>query len=193
MKPFVILIAGGTASGKTTLARLLAARTGALHISHDRYYRDIPDPRGFNYDHPDALDTTRLVDDLSHLVAGEAAELPVYDFTVHARRPEIELVEPRPLVLVEGILVLWDARLRGLANFSVYVHAADDIRLVRRIRRDISERGRDVESVLFQYLRSVRPMHLQYVEPSRTYADLTVSGEGEIEDAYGQVKVALPH
>ena len=139
---FVIGMAGGTASGKTTLAQHFAESLGErlLVITHDRYYRDIPEPRGYNYDHPDALDTQLLVENLDALRAGRPAKLPDYDFRNHRRRAEPERVSPRPLVLVEGILVLSDPALRSRMDYTVYVHTADDLRLIRRLRRDIVER-----------------------------------------------------
>ncbi len=180
-RPFVVNLGGGTASGKTTLARMLVEATGALHLSHDRYYVDVPEPATFNYDHPDALDTDRLVEDLRALRAGQPAELPVYEFKTHRRRPETDRVAPRPMIVLEGILALHDPRLRALSDLSVYVETADDIRLARRILRDVSERGRSVESVIRQYMATVRPMHLQFVAPSRAHADMIVSGEGALQ------------
>lgn len=189
--PFLALIGGGTASGKTTIAREVATRTGALHLCHDRYYKDVPNPVGHNYDHPDALDTSRLVEDLQHLVEGRPAELPVYDFPTHRRQPHTERVHPRPLILVEGILVLEDPRLRDLARCCIYVDAADDLRLARRILRDVVSRGRDPFGVVKQYLDSVRPMHLQFVGPCRAFADLVVSGETSIEESVEAVLAGL--
>ena len=189
--PFLVLIGGGTASGKTTIAREVAARTGALHLCHDRYYKDVANPIGHNYDHPDALDTDRLVEDLRLLVEGQPAELPVYDFPSHRRQPHTEQVHPRPLILVEGILVLQHPGLRDLARCCVYVHAADDLRLARRILRDVVSRGRDPFGVVKQYLETVRPMHMQYVGPCRAFADLVVSGETSIEESVDAVLEGL--
>ncbi len=174
--PFIVVIAGGTASGKTTAARTVSARLGALRIEHDRYYKDVAQPRGHNYDHPHALDTDRLVDDLSRLREGKPAGLPVYDFPTHRRRPEVETVLPSPIILVEGILTLADPRIRDLSDLRVFVDAPADIRLVRRIRRDVVERGRDVAGVLEQYLATVRPMHEAYVAPSVAHAHLVLHG-----------------
>jgi uridine kinase len=174
--PFFVVVAGGTASGKSTVAGALAPRLGAVLISHDRYYLDVDEPRGHNYDHPDALDTDRLVADLTVLASGRSAGLPVYEFATHSRRPEVEVVQPAPVVVVEGILVLADPRVAKLADLTVYVDCPDDIRLVRRIRRDVVERGRDVNGVLEQYLATVRPMHEQFVAPCRGQADIVLNG-----------------
>lgn len=190
--PFVVLIGGGTASGKTTVARSFAAQTGALHLSHDRYYRDVPNPRGFNYDHPDALDTARMALDLAELRAGHAAELPVYEFATHRRQAHTERMEPRPLIVVEGILVLHEPGLRALADLPVFVHAPDDIRLARRVLRDVGERGRDVAGVIAQYLGTVRPMHERFVGPSQAHARLVLDGQGPLESAVLALWAALP-
>lgn len=180
--PFVLLVAGGTASGKTSLVRAVAERhPDCLLVSHDRYYLDVDDPLTHDYDHPDALDTARLVADLALLRAGRAAELPVYDFPTHRRQPHGERVQPRKLLLVEGILALHDPRLRALADLRVYVHADDDLRLARRMQRDIVERRRDPGHVLRQYLGTVRPGHLRFVAPSRFHADLVLDGESPLE------------
>lgn len=183
MKPVIVGIAGGTASGKTTTAREVAAILGqrCLWLTHDRYYLPLPpelqdDPVRHNFDHPAALETSRLVRDLAELRAGRAASVPVYDFSRHQRADEEEVLEPREVILVEGILVLAHRELRALMDHRVYVHAPDDVRLVRRIRRDMVERGREVEEILAQYERTVRPMHEQYVAPSRAHADLVVDG-----------------
>ncbi len=175
-RPLVVVIAGGTAGGKSTLARSLLERLDAVLICHDRYYYDVAVPRGHNYDHPDALDTDRLVADLSMLAGGRAAALPVYDFATHSRLTRVETVQPAPVVIVEGILVLADARVAQLADLTVYVDCPDDIRLVRRVRRDVVARGRDVDGVLEQYLATVRPMHEQFVAPCRDEADLVLDG-----------------
>ena len=174
----IIGIAGGTASGKTTVARALVERLGpsAALLSHDRYYRDVAEPRGFNYDHPDALDTDRLVQNLDELRQHGLTQLPVYDFASHRRLGRTDRLDAPSTLVVEGILVLADSRLVQRFDLRVYVHAPDDIRLARRVRRDAVERGRTAESVLDQYLATVRPMHEQFVAPSRALADLELDG-----------------
>lgn len=182
MQPFIALIAGGTASGKTTLVRRVSRQhPDCLVVSHDRYYHDVEDPLTHDYDHPGALDTASMVAHLTELKAGRPVELPVYDFKTHRRQPQGQRVAPQALVIVEGILVLADARLRALADVSVYVQADDDLRLARRLQRDIVERGRDPEGVLRQYLHSVRPGHIRHVFPSRHHADVVLDGEAPIE------------
>ena len=185
MTPLFVGIAGGSASGKTTTARALTERLGdrCLWLTHDRYYQTMPDrfrddPTDYNFDHPDSLDTDRLVADLRRLKAGQGILAPHYDFATHRRVPESEwcAYAPRPLVVVEGILVLTQEALRACLDYRVYVHAPDDIRLLRRIRRDLQERGRGVAEILDQYERSVRPMHEAFVAPSRAHADLVVDG-----------------
>ena len=141
-RPFVVVVAGGTASGKSTIVSQLVAQTGATHLGHDRYYWDVPEPAGHDFDHPDALDTDRLVSDLAKLRSGESAELPVYDFTSHSRTTEVEYVEPSAIIVVEGILVLADERVAQLADLTVFVDAPEPIRLERRMARDVAERGR---------------------------------------------------
>lgn len=185
MNPLVIGIAGGTASGKTTVAHRFAAACQALLLSHDRYYVDFPEPRGANFDHPDSLDTPLLVAHLDALRAGRPAALPVYDFPTHRRLAHTESVDPRPVIVVEGILVLADPALRARFDLRVFVDAPDDIRFIRRLRRDVRERGRTVESVIEQYLATVRPMHLTYVAPSRAAADLVLDGTDGVD---GQVE-----
>ncbi|MDP2308326.1 MAG: uridine kinase [Pseudomonadota bacterium] len=189
-RPFVVGIAGGTASGKTSLAELLVARTGASLVTHDRYYRDAD--ASTNFDHPDSLDTARLVEDLDRLRAGQPADLPVYYFPTHKRLPATERLTPGPLLVVEGILVLAEPALRARFDLCVFVHAAADVRLVRRVRRDILERGRDLESVLGQYLATVRPMHEAYVEPSAAHATLRLDGERALEGELSRLLAALP-
>lgn len=191
MSPLLVVIAGGTASGKSTAAELAATQLGALLISHDRYYLDVAEPRGHNYDHPDALDTSRLVADLSELVAGRATGLPIYDFPTHSRQAHSERVEPSEVILVEGILTLADRRVAALADLSVYVDAPDDIRLVRRIRRDVVSRGRSVAGVLDQYLATVRPMHDRFVAPCAATADLVLCGVDPIDRVVSQLVAAV--
>jgi len=181
MQPFVVLVAGGTASGKTTLVHAVAdAHPDCLVLSHDRYYLDVPDPLTHDYDHPEALDTARLVADLARLRAGQDASLPRYDFATHRRLAQGEPTQPRSLIFVEGILVLHDAQLRSLADLRVFVSAADDLRLARRLQRDIVERGREPAGVLGQYLSTVRPGHRRFVEPSRFHADIVLDGEAPL-------------
>ncbi len=181
MTPFVVVIAGGTASGKTSIVDALEQQLpGCLRISHDRYYRDVPDPLTHDYDHPDALDTARLVADLAELRAGRAATLPVYDFKTHRRQDAEDTVQPAGLILVEGILVLHEPRLRALADLTVFVHADADLRLSRRIQRDMAKRDRTPADILRQYLDTVRPGHLRFVEPTRHHADVVLDGESEV-------------
>ena len=191
MTPFLVVIAGGTASGKSTAAERAATELDALLLSHDRYYLDVAEPRGHNYDHPDALDTSCLVANLRELQAGRATELPVYDFATHRRQARTERVEPSKVILVEGILTLADPRVAELADLSVYVDAPDDIRLVRRIRRDVVSRGRSVEGVLDQYLSTVRPMHEQFVAPCQSRAELVLRGTDPIEAVVAQLVAAV--
>lgn len=182
----VIGVAGGTGSGKTTVSNAILERIGEeriAYLQHDSYYRDhghLPreEREEVNYDHPDALETELLVEHLDRLAAGEAVEVPTYDFTLHVRREETERMEPAPVVLVEGILVLAEKALREKMDVRVYVDTAPDIRFIRRLRRDLEERGRTLDSVVEQYRESVRPMHLEFVEPSKRHADVIVPEGG---------------
>ncbi|PQJ34488.1 uridine kinase [Salinibacter sp. 10B] len=184
--PVVIGIAGGSGSGKTTVLEQIIEEFGADPIAvldHDAYYQDLshlpPEERGqFNFDHPDALETNLMREHLDRLIAGEAVEKPVYDFTTHTRREETETVEPRPVIIIEGILVLAEALLEERMDIRIFVDAADDIRLMRRIRRDLEERDRSIEGILEQYERTVRPMHLEFVEPSKREADVIIPRGG---------------
>jgi len=185
-QPLVIGIAGGSGSGKTTVAQALVERVGPQHVAllpHDAYYRDFshlpPEERAqVNYDHPDSLETSLLVEHIRQLRAGRTIERPVYDFTRHARRAETVRVEPRPIILVEGILIFAEPELRRLLDIKIYVDTDADLRFIRRLLRDVEERGRTVESVIRQYLTTVRPMHLEFVEPSKRYADIIVPEGG---------------
>jgi uridine kinase len=180
--PLVIGIAGGSGSGKTTIARSVVesiGREAVVLIQHDAYYRDqsqlaVEERAKVNYDHPDSLETDLLVAHLSDLLAGGPVRRPVYDFTVHNRSLETVLLEPKPVILVEGILVLYEPALRELMDLRIYIDTDPDLRIVRRLERDITERGRSFESVRDQYLETVRPMHLQFVEPSKRYADIVI-------------------
>lgn len=185
-RPILIGVAGGSGSGKTTVVRRIVDAIGREDVAvlhHDSYYRDAahlpPAERAaINYDHPDALETDLLIRHLEQLLAGRPAEVPVYDFERHVRRPETMETEPRPVIILDGILILWDARLRDLMSVKVFVDADADVRLGRRLRRDMEERGRSADSVLTQYMSSVRPMHLEFVEPSKRYADVIIPRGG---------------
>ncbi|MYB56704.1 MAG: uridine kinase [Gemmatimonadetes bacterium] len=184
-KPYIVGIAGGTGAGKTTLSNILFDHLGddcALRISHDAYYRDfahVPadQRRQINFDHPDALETDLLVQHLQALSRGETVLIPIYDFTTHSRSNRTLELCPRPIIIVEGILLLVEQMLRDALNLKIFVDTPSDIRLIRRVNRDVDERGRSPESVTLQYLETVRPMHDTYVEPSRKYADLIVCGD----------------
>lgn len=180
--PFVIGVAGGSGSGKTTVVRRIVESLGGEHVSlleHDRYYRDRSDLRleeraALNYDHPDSLETDLLVHHVHELRAGRAVEKPVYDFARHQREPATVTVLPHRAIIVEGILIFTDPALRKMLDVKVFVDADDDTRFIRRLQRDISERGRTVASVIEQYLGTVKPMHLDFVEPSKRYADVII-------------------
>jgi len=162
-----------------------------LPIAHDRYYFDVPDPSVHNYDHPDALDSSLLASQLVQLKSGMPASLPVYDFASHTRRPEVELVGPAPVVLVEGILVLAVPELNELFDLRVFVEAATTVRLERRVARDMASRGRSRAQVMHQYQATVAPMHERFVGPSARRADLVVSGEGDLEETFQEVLQAI--
>ena len=182
----IIGISGGTGSGKTTVANRILESVSAnevVFIQQDSYYRNINDlPLDYrsiaNFDHPDALDNDLLVNHVRRLKAGEAVELPLYDFRTHTRLNETRYVEPKPNVIVEGILIFADPRLLEQMDIKVFVDTPDDIRFIRRLRRDIAERARTVESVIEQYTATVRPMHMQFVEPSKRHADVIIPEGG---------------
>ena len=185
--PFILGVAGGTGSGKTTVARSILEAVGhgkITLIEQDSYYRDV-DWRSeaellqHNFDHPSAIDSDLMVAHLYALKAGHAVEVPIYDFVRHRRTPRTRRVEPLPVVLVEGILIFVERALRELLDFKIYVDTDADIRLIRRLGRDMSERGRSVQDVLRQYLETVRPMHLEFVEPSKRWADVILPEGGE--------------
>ncbi|HEU4629438.1 MAG TPA: uridine kinase [Gemmatimonadaceae bacterium] len=187
VKPLVIGIAGGTGSGKSTVARRVAealrASSSVAFLDMDAYYRSfghlsLDERRQVNWDHPDALDLDLLVAQLAELAAGRAVEKPVYDFVTHLRAARTVRVEPANVVVVDGILLFADERVRALCDVKVFVDADADVRLIRRIRRDMAARGRPLEEILNQYLSTVRPMHLQFVEPSKRYADVIIPRGG---------------
>jgi uridine kinase len=193
--PLIIGIAGGSGSGKTTVARVILERVGADHIAllpHDAYYKDLsylpPHQRALvNFDHPDSLETGLLVEHLRSLREGHSIEMPVYDFKVHSRTTQTVLITPQPVILVEGILIFAEPALRKLFDVKIFVDTDADLRFIRRLQRDISERGRTAESVIQQYLETVRPMHLDFVEPSKRYADVIIPEGGLNEVAMDMV------
>ncbi|GAA6733374.1 uridine kinase [Thermus oshimai] len=194
-RPFVIGIAGGTASGKTTLARALAQALGArvALLPMDHYYRDLshlpfPERTRMNYDHPEAFDLELYLAHLEALLRGEGVEMPNYDFKAYTRAPGTVRVGPAPVVILEGILVLWPEELRRRMDLKVYVDADADERFIRRLKRDVKERGRSLEEVVEQYLTRVKPMHLAFVEPSKRHADVILPGGGENPVALAMLK-----
>ena len=180
--PLIIGVAGGSGSGKTTVVRRIMDVLGDTHVSileHDRYYRDHPELRleeraALNYDHPDSLETDLLVRQLQQLRGGSDVQVPVYDFARHARQQTTHTVQARRAIIVEGILIYTDAALRAMMDVKVFVDTDDDTRFIRRLQRDTTERGRTMQSVIDQYLGTVKPMHLDFVEPSKRYADVIV-------------------
>lgn len=180
--PLIIGVAGGSGSGKTTIAEALVETIeGVAYLKHDAYYRHRPDltfaeRARVNYDHPDSLETDLLVEHLAKLRAGLPFRQPVYDFAEHLRSEVAVVVAPAPVVVVEGILVLAEPHLRSFMDLKVFVDTDPDLRLARRLERDIRDRGRTAESVISQYLSTVRPMHLEFVEPSKRHADIIIPG-----------------
>ncbi len=187
MKPLIIGIAGGTGSGKTTVARKIAEAlpdASVAFLDMDGYYRNfahlpMDERRRINWDHPDAFDLDLFATHLGQLARGESVQKPRYDFALHLRRPETETITAADVIVVDGILLFVDERVRALCDVKVYVDADADIRLVRRIQRDMSERDRPLEEILEQYLTTVRPMHQQFVEPGKRYADIILPRGGQ--------------
>lgn len=195
MQPFLIGIAGGTGSGKTTVARKIYESLqldSAVFLDHDSYYRDLGHlPREervrVNFDHPDSLDNELLVEHLDRLIRREPIQKPIYDFAAHTRTAESVLLHPRDVVLVEGILLFAEAALRDRFDLKIFVDTEPDVRFIRRLRRDLEMRGRTLETVVEQYLTTVRPMHWEFVEPSKRYADIILPRGGENEAGIGTI------
>lgn len=184
--PLVIGIAGGSGSGKTTVAQEILQRVGPSRIAflqHDSYYKDLsglpPRQRAeVNFDHPDSLETELLIEHIAALREGKAVEVPIYDFATHSRTSKAFTVQPRRVILVEGILIFTEPALRKMFDVKIFVDTDSDMRFIRRLERDIAERGRTTESVIKQYQSTVRPMHLEFVEPSKRYADVIIPEGG---------------
>ena len=181
IRPKIVAIAGGSASGKSTIVKIIAEtfKDDLIVVGHDNYYRahddiDFEERKLLNYDHPKAFDTDLFCEDLIKLVNGEKIDMPQYDYTIHTRSKETVKVKAKKIILIEGILVLYEKKIRDITDTKVFVDADSDIRLKRRILRDTVERGRSVESCLTQYIEQVKPMHEKYVEPSKKYADIII-------------------
>jgi len=201
MAPLIVGIAGGSGSGKTTLVReilKLLPGQSVVVIPQDAYYKDnsqlsLEERRRINYDHPDSIDTDLLVRHLAALKAGRAIERPTYDFTTYTRQPATVHVEPVDVIIIEGILILENRRLRELMDLKLFVDTDADIRLIRRLTRDIQERGRTLDSVIQQYTETVRPMHLEFVEPSKRHADVIIPEGGLNEAAIAMIAARLEY
>ena len=197
--PIIIGVAGGSGSGKTTVIRRIIDTIGnnqLVYLQHDAYYRDLKhlsleERTKQNFDHPSSLETELLIRHLEALKEGYQVEVPIYDFTRHVRKEETRLIQPKKIILLDGILIFSEKELRELLKIKIFVDTDDDIRLLRRIKRDILERERSLESVLDQYEQYVRPMHLEFVEPSKRYADIIIPRGGENEVALDMVNAAI--
>ncbi|MBN2006814.1 MAG: uridine kinase [Anaerolineae bacterium] len=205
MQSIIFGVAGGTGSGKTTVARRILERVGAENValvSHDAYYKDLShlsaqERQKFNFDHPDALETSLMIQHLIQLRAGQAVNIPVYDFKQHVRTSHTIQVEPAPIIMVEGILIFAEPSLREICDVRIFVDTDADIRFIRRLKRDVRERGRTVDSVVDQYLNTVRPMHQEFVEPSKRYANVIIPEGGfnevAVEMVAARVRSLLRH
>jgi uridine kinase len=195
--PLTIGIAGGTGSGKTTVANVILERVGKQHIAylpHDAYYREFiglpPDQKAaMNFDHPNSLETELMIKHIEQLKLGNSIEIPIYDFSTNSRTDRTIKVEPQPVIIVEGILLFTDKKLRDMLDVKIFVDTDPDIRFIRRLQRDITERGRTTESVIQQYLTTVRPMHLEFVEPSKRYANVIIP-EGGLNEVAMEMVIA---
>lgn len=182
----IIGVAGGTASGKSTVTRKILEAVGSDYLAfleHDAYYRDLshlpfPERQKLNFDHPDSLENELLIEHLRQLRRGETVQVPVYDFAQYVRTPQLRQVASKPIILVEGILIFFDKTLREMMDIKIFVDAPPDLRFIRRLKRDVIERERSVTQVIEQYLATVRPMHLEFVEPSKRHADVIIPRGG---------------
>lgn len=198
-KPIVFGVAGGTGSGKTTVAQKILEMVDTsqvAYLAHDAYYRDLSqlsykERTQINFDHPNSLETSLLVKHVKQLLKGRPAHIPIYDFTHHQRTDQTITVQPSPIILVEGILIFTKRKLRDLMDIKIYVDTDADVRFIRRLKRDMNERGRSMESVVSQYLETVRPMHLKFVEPSKRYADVIIPDGGLNQVAMAMVTSRL--
>jgi uridine kinase len=198
-RPIVFGVAGGTASGKTTVARNVLKAVGAsqvAYVPHDAYYRDmsylpLSERARLNYDHPESLETELLIEHIKQLLAYSPVSIPVYDFTDHRRTEQTKLVEPSPIILIDGILIFTNGPLRELMDIKIYVDTDADVRFIRRLERDMNERGRSLESIIKQYMETVRVMHLEFVEPSKRYADVIIPHGGLNQVAMDMVVARL--
>jgi len=199
----IIGIGGGTGSGKTTVAQKIISSVGpenVVYLQQDAYYRNLGDmplelKHQVNFDHPDAIDNDLLINHLRALRASEPIDQPVYDYATHSRKPETVRLDPKPVIILEGILVFVNSEMRALMDLRIFVDADADIRFIRRLDRDVHERGRSVESIINQYQATVRPMHLQFVEPSKRYADIIIPVGGQndtgVDLITGKIKMTL--
>jgi len=195
--PIVIGIAGGTGSGKTTVANVILKRVGnhrIAYVPHDAYYRELKDlppnqRAAVNFDHPDSLESELMLADIMRLKQWESVNLPVYDFSTHSRTDKTIRVNPQPVIIVEGILIFAEPKLRDIFDVKLFVDTDPDLRFIRRLQRDIAERGRTMEKVIQQYLTTVRPMHLEFVEQSKRYADVIIP-EGGLNEVAMEMVIA---
>ncbi len=191
MKTLLIIVAGGTASGKSTVVEKIHQRLKSKDvqvIKFDDYYKDLSNLTmeeriKVNFDHPDSLDNDLMYEQLKSLLDGNPIEKPLYDFKTHTRKSETELIKPSKVVIVEGILSLYDKRIRDLANIRIFVESDDDIRFIRRLKRDMNERGRTLDSVIDQYLTTVKPMYYEFIKPTKRYADIIIPNDKDHEVA----------
>jgi len=195
--PIVIGIAGGTGSGKTTVANVILKRVGKNQIAylpHDAYYRELkdlpPNQRALvNFDHPDSLESELMLEHIYQLKKWQSVNLPIYDFSMHSRTEKTIRVDPKPVIIVEGILIFAEEKLRQVFDVKLFVDTDADLRFIRRLQRDIAERGRTMDTVIQQYLTTVRPMHLEFVEPSKRYADVIIP-EGGLNEVAMEMVIA---